>query len=515
MKTFKYRINTVLLTLYLFLIVFSFIFLFVTDKTVVMCILAPVLIAGLWFLSDRILYMISKVEFNAAGVKNIRPVTVFLVSSVGSLIILGIWFAGYLPGSFQGDCINQVGQALSGTYKDWHPVWHTVLFYTIPLKITGGRLWSMTFFQMVWFSLMMGYLVTAIYEYRGIGCGTVVWIYIMLNPYTGQMLLYPWKDNAFTIAGALAFIMAFKIRFSDGKWADNIWKCVTLGFALSSCTIFRHNAVLLTVPLTIALTFFVSKKSWGVIVLSFILTFALIKGPVYSFLDVEHTPQSVVQSVGLPMAVIGNVVIETPELLDEEIAEFAYDIADRSQWEKEYELGNFGVMKYYGDINLQPIEDAGTISVFRMALKCLIRSPKAGFKALFALTDIVYGIDIKDEGYIGSQITKNDYGIIYGGNGKIADILLAYYKLVRLHGFNYFRQFAFAILSFITVILAKCDLKKVDDRKLMGLCAGIIIYSFGTMLLLTSADSRFFYIDYLLCPLAILMIIPAGRKLSG
>ena len=29
----------------------------------------------------------------------------------------------------------QLEQAITGKYNDWHPVWHTIIFFTIPIKI--------------------------------------------------------------------------------------------------------------------------------------------------------------------------------------------------------------------------------------------------------------------------------------------------------------------------------------------------------------------------------------------
>ena len=522
MKPFDRKINSIILTIYLFLCVFAFIYVFVTDSAIPLILISAVLLAGLWFVSNIILRQISKMKIEAeASCPDPGMVIRWgIISSVLAFSVLMVWFIGYRPGSFQGDCINQFGQALSGRYDDWHPVWQTILFYTIPLKLTAGSTWAPTLFQMIWFSLTAGYLTAVIYKHAGKWWAMGIFAYIMLNPYTGQMLLYPWKDCAFAIAGTLAMTMAAQIFFSDGRWADKKYRCILLGFMLANCTIFRHNAVLLTGVLLIALYFRMPdedakdgsrsgllRKNWLIVTVSFIITIAVIKIPLYNALNVTRTPQSVVQSVGLPMAVIGNVTKETPELLDEETADLVYAIAPQSGWDTCYELGNFGVMKYYGDVDLTPIEEAGTGRIVKMAFKCIAASPKASFKAIFALTDIVYGLDIKDEGYIGSQIIDNSLGIEYNGNERLAGLLMTYYKLIRLHGLNFTRQFAFVLLVLLIVILAKCDLTKRSDLKKILICLGIYTYSFGTMLLLTSADSRFFYIDYLICPIGLIMVL--------
>lgn len=515
MKFFDSKINTILMTIYMFLICFSFVFVFITDRGLILILVSAALLPLLLIASGFVLACIGRmkpVTAQAASGRGLK--TVFAVSSILTFLVLMLFFLAYSPGSFQGDCISQVGQALSGRYDNWHPVWQTLLFYTLPLKLTGGKMWSMTFFQMIWFSLTMGYLVMTVYEYSGRWWAAGFWGYIMLNPYTGQMLLYPWKDNAFSMAGALAFAMTARICITGAQWADNTFRCVILGILLANCTIFRHNAVALTAVLLLALFFMVKRVRWLQIAISFLVFMIIVEGPVYNLLDVKRTPQSVTQSVGLPMAVIGNAVKETPELLDEDILEFAYEIAPREVWESDYETGNFGVMKYYSEVDLQPIEDMGTAGVFKMAFRCMAASPKASMKAVFALMDIVYGIDLKDEGYIGSQIVENDYGIEYRGNERLADILMLYYKIVRLHGFNFVRQFAFAILVLAAFVLGRYDLRSLREWKHLFPILSIFAYSFGTMLLLTSADSRFFYIDYLLCPLAVMIACSHNRILQ-
>ena len=508
MKLFERRLNAVLLTIYLFLRWFSFCGVFVTDRGLFLLVISIVLIPVLFVVSNAVLNRICRLNPIVPRPKTDRQLLIsFLTATTGAFAILMIWFAAFCPGSFQGDCINQVGQALSGEYDDWHPVWQTILFYTLPLKLTGGKFWSMTFFQMLWFSLVMGYLIRTIYKYAGKWWAAGIWAYIMLNPYTGQMLLYPWKDNAFAMAGTIAFIMAVEICLSHGKWADKWWKCLLLGIMMANCTIFRHNAIALTAFMAIGLFFFMNRIRWVQMLIGFMAFFAMIKGPVYGLLHVQRTPQPVVQAVGLPMAMIGNVVVETPERLDDETAEFVYAIASQEEWEADYELGNFGVMKYYGNVNLRPIEDAGTSKVFQMAGRCILASPKASFRALFALTDIVYGLDLKDEGYIGTQIIDNKYGIMYRRNEQLAAILDVYYKLLRLHGLNFIRQFAFCLLVLLGAVLGRVNLGRVADWKRIMLILGIYAYSFGTMLLLTSADSRFFYIDYLICPLAVVTLM--------
>ncbi|MCR4754922.1 MAG: hypothetical protein K5868_05230 [Lachnospiraceae bacterium] len=504
--------NRIILTIYLSFVLIAFLDVFVTEDIMILIVTTVSFAIVVFFLSDFLLEYISGIKILDNMASNLSNKTIIIISFLGTFLCMMLWFAGFFPGSFQGDCIAQMKQALTGDYSDWHPVWHTVLIYTIPLKLTGGRIWSVVFFQIIWFCVAISYMCVTIHYIAGIKWTIIAWAYIILNPYTGQMMLYPWKDSAFAITALVSMIMVIRIVYSQGVWTDKWFNCLMLGFMLTNTTLFRHNAVLFTLPLIMALFFNTHMKQWIKVVVYFLITLIIIKIPMYEVLDVYREPQSVEQAVGLPMSVIANVAKETPELLDEETSGFIYSIAPQETWENDYVLGNYGVVKYYSDINNKVIEETGVLPIFKMGLRCFTYSPKASFKAFFSLTDIVYGIDILDEGHIGTQIETNDLGIHNNGNIYIAELLDIYYKIVRLHGLNFCRQFSFSLLLILVFALAVFKLNVWNDWKKLFLIIPAFTYAYGTMFLLTSPDSRFFYMVYLICPISILLILTHRRN---
>ena len=505
------RVNRVIFAIYSCLIVVAFTDVFVTD---VIWHLAVVAIAVLAIAYNLVGYL-----FAAIGRISLKPqpahtsgqqTIIYMSTSMACMAVMLIWFIAYRPGSFQGDCLNQLGQALSDEYIDWHPVWHTLLFYKLPLTITSGRLWSMTLFQMIYCSLTVGYMCMVIYRYAGIKYMILSWIYVVLNPYTGQMMLYPWKDSAFAMASLIGVSMVVDTIMRKRSTGDevselkNIYRYVVLGVVLANAAVFRHNAILLVVPLMLAVLLYSEWRNWLVLLVAFLVAMFIIKVPVYNMVQADKVSQPVIQAVGLPLTIIGNVTVETPYMLDEELSDFVYSIAPREVWENGYTLGNFGVMKYYYEINETPIEEAGVMNIFRMGLKSLRYSPGPALKAFFALTDIVYGPDLLDEGYIGAHIEDNEFGLTENGNHTVAHILEVYYKIVRLHGYNFLRQSAASLMIVLTVFLSKYRLSTLAGWKASAIAIPMFIYAFGTMMLLTSPDSRFFYALYMMCPVMIM-----------
>ena len=314
------------------------------------------------------------------------------------------------------------------------------------------------------------------------------------------------------MAGAISMIMAAKVLFTKGEWAGKWYRLTAFGFVIACAAIFRHNGIIFAGFLVIALIFILKFTKWIQVVLWFAVFMFLIKGPVYSALQVDKDPQTVVQAVGLPLAIIGNVTVETPEKLDAETTEFVYAIAPQEEWEASYELGNFGIMKYWRGLDLEVIEETGVMPIVKMAFRCIRTSPGPSFKAILELTDIVYGWDLLDQGFMGPQIVENDDGLITQWHEPFATVLMTYYKLVRLHGYNFTRQSSFALVIMLSFMLACFDLRKWDDWKKIFVCLPIFAYDFGTMLLLTSADARFFYITYMVCPVVVMMSLVLKSK---
>jgi len=508
-------LNVILITLYLLIVWLAYIFIYITDQITYICLLM--------MFSSIIIYLIVKYIMNILKWRTImksvhevrtakRKRLAFIISSFVCFACMMIWYIGYYPGSFSADSIWQYEQAVTGIYNDWHPVWHTLLFFTFPLSLTG-KPGAIVLFQIIYFSLIIGYMGKVIYEYTNTKILILSLIYILLNPYTGYVLLYPWKDVAFSISGLLSMSMAIEIYFTNGRWVNNSWKCIVLGITLANTTLFRHNGILFSLFLIIAL-FFHLQRQWFKICLSFIVIILLIKGPIYHIFNVTQPDNRVTESVGLPLTIIGNVVKETPNAMDEELSEFAYSIAQQKVWEKSYICGNYNSIKWNGAKG-EIIEEKGILPILKLTFKCFIYSPKASFRALFSLTDMVYGLEDNGlEGDITSHISENTYDIVYSGNKVIAEFLQCYQLLMTKTFLKYFRSVGFSMLLMLFAMMSGSNLESWEDRKKTLLCMPIFIYNFGTMCLLTGPDSRFFYISFLVCPLVIIVAIVKRENIT-
>lgn len=495
-------LNSVLLSIYFILVCGSYLYRKISDSKIVVAFLIVGFACSCMCFS-LILNILNRLELITT--KKNKNLPVFVITSFFCIIISLIWFIGYYPGGFSNDSMGQLAQANTGKYGDWHPVWHTLVFFTLPLKLTGN-IGGIVLFQLICFALSIGYLSTIMNKYFGIKCMVLCDCYIMLNPYTIRILMYPWKDVAFAIAGLVCTICAADIYFSKGEWCNKLYKIAFLGFIMASCTLFRHNAILFTAPLIIALFFYMKKRNWFQLLSVVVITLVIIKGPIYSILNVVKPGNRVVETTGTPLTIIGNVAKEEPEKMDDELKNFVTSIAPIEQWKNSYRTGDFNSIKFSKTrIDLNIVEEYGFYEMLRLSAKCFVLAPESSLRGFIELSDLVYGFTTGNEGDFAVSIADNS--ITYNGNEKIKNVLDSYYLFFSKSILRIFKTLGIAIFAMLLAILSKISFKKKNDWKKILLCLPIFIYDFGTMLLLTGPDSRFFYITFLVTPLIIMLAL--------
>ncbi len=82
----------------------------------------------------------------------------FAVTALLALFAIAVYYIVFFPGTFSPDSLSQLKQARTGVYSDWHPFIHTLLFFTLPMKLLGGSGGYIVLLQIMWFSLALGYL---------------------------------------------------------------------------------------------------------------------------------------------------------------------------------------------------------------------------------------------------------------------------------------------------------------------------------------------------------------------
>lgn len=464
-----------------------------------------------------------------------------------TFLIFSAMYIVFYPGGFGDDNIGQYSQAIGiSKYNDWHPVLQTLLAYTLPLKITGGAFCSIYIFQILLFSLVLAYTALVVREYSNRKHAKYSLIYILLNPLTLTMAITPLKDTTYSIAGLLLMNFTARIYFTKGQWLKNTKHTALFVIVITATTIFRHNAILFTLPLLLAVMLYTSKKRAVVMLLCFIALFWGVKYPFYNYLDVARPGNRQIETLGLAMTVIGNTVKESPEKLDAEILEFAHKIAPQETWEKYFKVTNgLDSMKLAKDennensdplFNLEVIEQTGWKKVLIFTLRCFRQSPFYALRGALETTNIVYGLAGAPNGMISPVISKNNFGIspnqffklnflnnilgkispssirsvlkfTDGNTFNLQALIIIVNYIITLLFKHLFWHVGVINLVIIILVLGHLRFDQLEDCKRFLLVLPVLLHNYGTMLLLASPISRYFYYSFLLMPLIIVILL--------
>lgn len=235
-----------------------------------------------------------------------------------------------------------------------------------------------------------------------------------------------------------------------------------------------------------------------------------VKIPLYSALRVGKPDKRVMETTGLPLSVISNVAKSHPERLNEETADFVEKLVrGKSELLNSYNVIGFNSIKWAG-CDFSQIEEKGVRGILRMMFHCIRVAPKTSARAMIGLTIPVYGIEVACRA--GDGITENNFGLKACPVKLIAKLKRIYAAGISRTPLKYlFSNIGTLILVMFAFILFKTDFTKKEDLKRMFLCLAIFIYDFGTMLLLSGPDVRFFFVTFLVWPLVVLVMSQKSR----
>jgi hypothetical protein len=200
---------------------------------------------------NALLFFCSKCDFTtitAADVKKpLRKETVLLFSFVCFLFLFLSLAASY-PGAYSPDTRDQWKQVHTFEFNDWHPVIHTLLIWLVTRIVDSYAF--VIFIQISVFSMGVGFLIAAL-ESWGFGRGNLLLagLFIILNPYTMSIMMFPWKDLTLTILITYTAVMMINIYYSKGEWFSKTGNIISFALTTGLASMVRHNGIFFTVPL--------------------------------------------------------------------------------------------------------------------------------------------------------------------------------------------------------------------------------------------------------------------------
>lgn len=435
-------------------------------------------------------------------------------AAMAVLILTGqlLYWLAYYPGGFNLDAYGQWDQVhgLTGL-NNWHPVLTTALYWLLT-RICDSLAFCI-FVQITAFSLSASYLLAFL---REVGVPktllVIAGIYIAFNPAIAMNNICLFKDVPFTIALIWATVMLMKIVLSKGAWLERPLHLVLLGACMLALALIRHNGIFFIFPVFVCLAFFYRPATKRVLLtsLAFVVSLVLIQGPLFSALSVEKHDNPVGEMVGIPMAIMANLYVSDPEETPDDVVSFLLSIAERSEWESKYLLGEWDSCKWdFGGIYL--LQDDSLIDVLELTFASISASPELAYQSIRENTRVVWQVVGAANWDTWVYIEDNCYGIAADPNPTCKAIALNVLR-ESVKPLGSLLCWNIGVFNVVMVLLSVGIVARKEHRKLL-LILPPIAYNLLTMLLLCGPSHRYFYYcSVLLIPIVLFAMYGKSRE---
>lgn len=411
------------------------------------------------------------------------------------------WLA-FFPGGFNLDALNQWYQ-IHGIYpvNNWHSPIVTFGYWLIT-RISDS-LASCIFIQIVLFSIAAALLISELYkQYISLTMAVICSILIAFNPAIGRTNICIYKDVPFTILAVLLWTILLKILASKGKYLNSMKFSAILALLLSGLILVRHNGVLLVFGVLLCLVRFYKRqrKHLVAVILATTGVVFLIEGPIYHALNVQPHANVTGESVGVPMAIMANALVEDPEHMPGDAMEFLHSIEpDDEVWKDTYVVGEWDSCKWVlgqGASEGMLLADADILEIFRLAAKTAVVCPQATYESFHENTKIAWQIvgPCNWLPYVFQE--ENPYGITYHSVTLLTKAEGAFFSFFSKGPFCIYHWNTGLIIA-ILMLLALRSTKHNETSKAI-LVIPLIVYNVGTSLIIAGPNYRYFYVNAVL-----------------
>ena len=382
------------------------------------------------------------------------------------------------------DTRDQWEQVQTGRFDDWHPVIHTFSIFVLYKLLRVYSLVVMAFIALFCYANAWLYSTLRGYGYKKKWCALVLG-FICLSPLTLTHLRVLWKDTEFGIAILYLSVFLIHIWHDSGRklrW----WQWIVFAFLLVYASFVRHNGFFFTIPILFFLPWNSLQKSKKLcFVLFSFITFTCImgyvglrsvlmtKGVIYQ----KHTQQSFSEAVGLPMCIMSRVMVCSPEKMPREALDFMLKICPLDDWNRFYD-GSFNSVKFKTHPKSTEVFLEITPADFaRLFVRTVKASPYNSINALASISSL--GIDPFFDCFVYKQYSFSNYDYAF------------------LMGILTLKTWVWLFISpgltvLLMIVLGGYAFFKHGCRVFL-LISPYIAYTWGTTLLLTGWDLRFFY----------------------
>lgn len=458
--------------------------------------------------------MLSKIQSPIAKTDEIRlsPIQVTVWVTIVHWLVLWMAGAGTPP-----DYFTQMRQVETGVFHDWHPFLHTITLWLFAKLCPSPYFMAMV--QQAIFGLLCGWLCATLQRYHYRRKLIIVLLLIMaLSPVCLASLRIILKDTAFALATFAITICTIHLWHTRGRWLFSFTHAAGLLLLVVYASFVRHNGIFLTIPFCLLLLFLF--RGWRNVLLA-VLFVVLCFGGIFGYTQIRKTltgPDKLIienrpdrfftESIGVPLTMMGAAFVTSPESVPQGTRDLFLAMAPLEEWQIHWD-GNYNSMKFYlahkeQDTGLPPgytspwrvLMSLGPKRFSSLFIETVLANPGASIFAFLNLTSLAW-----------SPFSREDW--IPGGESEHLGTpdLNFYVKLISRSPLGFlFKNPGFYVLLWI-IVGGFAFLR--HGFKALILSLPFVTYAYGTALMLTGWDFRFFFLFNLcIVPTILLCLTP-------
>lgn len=307
-----------------------------------------------------------------------------------------LYLLAFYPGIMTSDSLGQWNEMNTFKLIDWHPVMHTLFNYLIT------RIWyspaAIALVEILMISLTFGY---AMYIFNNIGVNkrllVLLSVLFPLFPPVGLMSICIWKDIPYSAMIFLMTILLLSLHYNGSKLLAKPTFIVILVLCSFGILFFRHNGIIPFIATYIGLliTYRNFTKKIFILLISILLIFGIIKGPIYSAIGVQPTQKS--EALGILVNSVGAVVRDNGNITDEQ-KEKLNKIMPYKLWGEKYNPYITDSIKFDKRFNSKILSD-NPMDFIKLWLEIFKQNPGDVARAYFKQISLVWQINQPKDGY--------------------------------------------------------------------------------------------------------------------
>ncbi len=375
----------------------------------------PALFAGI-VLGALLFYLLYRwltpLRLRAAAVKR-EPVPWrrFALYAMAPVLACVLSCIALFPGIFSVDSLSQLRQAMGETgYNAWHPLGHTLLFFSLPFQLTG-QIVSVTVAHLLFYCFTWAYLFSSM---EGMGLprrwllplGALI-VFIPTNLFMSMAM---WKDIPFSGAGAMLTVNFVKL-YRDKSLVWRLPFLLGTGSLMGLLMILRHNGPII-VPVIAVLLLIVHRRTfWRALIPVGVAAafFLCVQWVGFGLLHAKPNPE------GMPYRwftqIAGGILANNGEASEEDLQKLD-TIMPRYAWSQYYNA-------YLNDplINIPGVKVQLTMGEHKRelvsaTLSLALKNPRKAINAELYITELTWRILPKGPiNVIGYKNRLDDYGL--------------------------------------------------------------------------------------------------------